>query len=394
LNIYRRKTILKALLLGTALLAVVASQRYTQGLVMRLQAEERSKVELWAMATGRLITSSGEESDDYELVATIIENNTSVPLILTDGEGDIISSANFRARHSGDTAFLERELRKITERSEPIKIDLGDNHFNYIWYKDSTILRKVRYYPYIQLLVIVLIAAVSYAAFSSSRKAEENQVWAGMSKETAHQLGTPVSSLSAWIDMLREKHPEESLAIEMEKDIERLGKVTQRFSGIGSKPLPERCDLNALVAGTVSYLRNRTSSKVIYAIVNNTPSEKITLLLCPELFEWVVENICKNAVDAMEGEGKLTITFSLNAKNIITDFEDTGKGIPRGSVRTIFLPGYTTKRYGWGLGLSLAKRIVEEYHNGRIFVHSSDPGRGTCMRVILPLPDPDANINI
>lgn len=394
MNIYRRKTILKALLLGTALLAVVASQRYTQGLVMRLQAEERSKVELWAMATGRLITSSGEESDDYELVATIIENNTSVPLILTDGEGDIISSANFRARHSGDTAFLERELRKITERSEPIKIDLGDNHFNYIWYKDSTILRKVRYYPYIQLLVIVLIAAVSYAAFSSSRKAEENQVWAGMSKETAHQLGTPVSSLSAWIDMLREKHPEESLAIEMEKDIERLGKVTQRFSGIGSKPLPERCDLNALVAGTVSYLRNRTSSKVIYAIVNNTPSEKITLLLCPELFEWVVENICKNAVDAMEGEGKLTITFSLNAKNIITDFEDTGKGIPRGSVRTIFLPGYTTKRYGWGLGLSLAKRIVEEYHNGRIFVHSSDPGRGTCMRVILPLPDPDANINI
>jgi signal transduction histidine kinase len=390
LNIYRRKTILKALLLGAALLVVIASQRYTQSLVMRLQAEERSKVELWAMATGRLITSSGEESDDYEIVATIIENNTSVPLILTDGEGVIISSVNFREGRSDDTLHLQRELRKIMERSEPIKIDLGDDHFNYIWYKDSTILQKVRYYPYVQLLVIFLIAAVSYAAFSSSRKAEENQVWAGMSKETAHQLGTPVSSLSAWIDMLREKHPAEPLALEMEKDIERLGKVTKRFSGIGSRPLPEICDLNALVSNTVAYLRNRTSSKVFYSIVNNTGSEKINVLLCPELFEWVVENICKNAVDAMEGEGRLTISFTLNSKNIITDFEDTGKGIPRGSFRTIFLPGYTTKRYGWGLGLSLAKRIVEEYHNGRIFVHSSDPGRGTCMRVMLPQSDPDS----
>lgn len=394
MNIYRRKTILKALLLGAALLVVIASQRYTQSLVMRLKAEERGKVELWAMATGRLITSSGEESDDYEIVATIIENNTSVPLILTDGEGNIISSANFREGRLGDTVFLQRELRKIMERSEPIKIDLGESHFNYIWYKDSTILQKVRYYPYVQLLVIFLIAAVSYAAFSSSRKAEENQVWAGMSKETAHQLGTPVSSLSAWIEMLREKHPDEPLAIEMEKDIERLEKVTQRFSGIGSKPLPESCDLNALVTNTVGYLRNRTSSKVIYSVVNNTRSEIINVMLCPELFEWVVENICKNAVDAMEGEGSLTITFTLSARSIITDFEDTGKGIPRGSVRTIFLPGYTTKRYGWGLGLSLAKRIVEEYHSGRIFVHSSDPGRGTCMRVILPLPDPDATVKV
>jgi signal transduction histidine kinase len=385
LNIYRRKIILKALLLGAALLVVIASQRYTQSLVMRLKAEERSKVELWAMATGRLITSSGEESDDYEIVATIIENNTSVPLILTDGEGNIISSANFRISRPDDKDYLKRELRKIMDRSEPIKIDLGDDHFNYIWYKDSTILRKVRYYPYVQLLVIFLIAAVSYAAFNSSRKAEENRVWAGMARETAHQLGTPVSSLSAWIDMLREKQPGEPLAMEMEKDIERLGKVTQRFSAIGSKPLPESCDLYALVSNTVSYLRNRTSSKVIYSIVNNTGSDRIEISLCAELFEWVVENVCKNAVDAMEGEGNLTITFSVNARNIITDFEDTGKGIPRGLIRTIFLPGYTTKRHGWGLGLSLAKRIVEEYHNGRIFVHSSDPGRGTCMRIVLPL---------
>jgi nitrogen-specific signal transduction histidine kinase len=383
LNIYRRKTVLKALLLVAALLVGIVSQRYTQSLVMRLKAEERRKVELWAMATVRLANSSTGDMHDYELVATIIENNTSVPLILTDGEGNIISSVNFREGRKGDQEYLIRELRKIRERSEPIMIDLGDQHYNYIYYKDSTILQKVRYYPFVQLLIIFIIASVSYAAFSSSRKAEENQVWAGMSKETAHQLGTPVSSLSAWNDLLHEKYPDEPLTLEMEKDIKRLEKVTQRFSGIGSKPLPESCDLISLVTNTVNYLKNRTSSKVSYTLVNKTNNEKIPVLLNVELFEWVVENLCKNAIDAMEGEGSLTITFTSSAKQVITDFEDTGKGIPRGLFRTIFLPGFTTKRHGWGLGLSLARRIVEEYHDGKIFVHSSELNRGTCIRIVL-----------
>jgi signal transduction histidine kinase len=350
---------------------------------MRLKAEERARVELWAMATSRLIASSGEEGEDFELVATIIENNTSVPLILTDGDGNIISTVNFKGGKSTDTIFLKKEIKKIGERSEPIRIDLGDGHYNHIYYKDSIILRKVRYYPFVQLIVIALIAVVSYAAFSSSRKAEENKLWAGMSKETAHQLGTPVSSMSAWVEMLHDKYPGEPLTEEMEKDVKRLEKVTQRFSGIGSKPLPEMCDLITLVTNTVSYLKTRTSSKVIYSVVNNTTLDRIPLALNIELMEWVIENLCKNAIDAMEGEGSLTITFSATPKFIIADFEDTGKGIPRGAYRTIFMPGYTTKRNGWGLGLSLAKRIVEEYHNGRILVHSSEPGNGSCIRIML-----------
>jgi len=383
LNVYRRKTVIKALLLIAALLLGIGSQRYTRTLVMRLRAEERSKVELWAMATASLITSSGEQGENYDIIATIIENNTSVPLILTDGNGGIISSANFSEGQAGNMEFLQKELRKIREKTEPIKIDLGEGHFNYIYYKDSTVLRKVKFYPFVQLLVIFLLAAVSYTAFSSSRKSEENQIWAAMSKETAHQLGTPVSSLSAWSDMLREKLPGEPLTEEMEKDIKRLEKVVQRFSGIGSMPVPEVCDLLGLVTRTVNYLKSRTSSKVTYSIKNGTPDLTIPISASPELIEWVVENICKNAVDAMEGQGALTITFSYSAKQVIVDFKDTGKGIPRSAFKSIFMPGYTTKRHGWGLGLSLARRIIEEYHNGKIFVYSSEPGRGSVIRIVL-----------
>ncbi|MCK7540256.1 MAG: ATP-binding protein [Marinilabiliales bacterium] len=326
LNVYSRKTVIKALLLIAVVLLGIGSQRYTRALVMRLKAEERSKVELWAMATASLITSSGEQGENYDLIATIIENNTSVPLILTDGNGEIISSANFSSGQAVNREFLQKELRKISEKTEPIKIDLGEGHFNYIYYKDSTVLRKVKFYPFVQLLVIFLLAAVSYTAFSSSRKSEENQLWAAMSKETAHQLGTPVSSLSAWSDMLREKIPGEPLTEEMEKDIKRLEKVVQRFSGIGSMPVPEVCDLVGLVTRTVNYLKNRTSSKVSYTINNTTPDLLIPVSVNQELIEWVVENICKNAVDAMEGQGALIITFSYSAKQVIVDFKDTGKG--------------------------------------------------------------------
>ena len=253
------------------------------------------------------------------------------------------------------------------------------------YYKDSIVLRKVKYYPFVQLLVIFLLAAVSYAAFSSSRKSEENQLWAAMSKETAHQLGTPVSSLAAWSDMLREKLPGEPLTEEMEKDIKRLEKVVQRFSGIGSMPVPEACDLVDLVTRTVNYLKNRTSSKISYSIINNTPAPNVPVSVNPELIEWVVENVCKNAVDAMEGKGSLTITFNYSVGQVSIDFRDTGKGIPGNAFRSVFLPGYTTKRHGWGLGLSLAKRIIEEYHNGKIFVQSSEPGHGSVIRIVLKL---------
>jgi nitrogen-specific signal transduction histidine kinase len=383
-NIYQRKLLFKGLLAGVvAPLIIFAALRYTQSLVMRLKAEERSRVELWAMATQRLITAAENESGNLDLVATIIENNSSVPLILTDGEGKIISHANFRVKDSENSELLEKELEKIRQRSEPIVIDLGEGHFNYIYYKDSTVLTKVKYYPWVQLVVILFFGALSYMAFSSSRRAEENQVWVGMSKETAHQLGTPVSSLSAWLEMIRDKHPDEPLTDEMQKDISRLEKITKRFSGIGSRPEKAFSDLMEITENTINYLKKRNSSKVSFNIVNNTGVERPSALINGELFEWVVENICKNAVDAMEGKGSVTIAFSGSTGNYIIDFIDTGRGIPRRLFGTIFKPGFTTRKTGWGLGLSLARRIIEEYHNGKIFVSSSEPGKGTCIRVIL-----------
>lgn len=376
---------MKALLIGViAPMIGLASARYTRSLVKRLEAEERSKVELWAMATRNIITAAENDFEDLELTATIIENNTTVPLILTDGEGNIISSANFREnRIKKDAEYLVKELRKISERREPIKIDLGEGHYNFIYYKDSIILRKVRYYPWVQLIVIIFFGGVSYMAFNSSRKAEENQVWVGMSKETAHQLGTPVSSLSAWLDLFREKYPGEELSSEMQKDIMRLEKITARFSGIGSKPELKRTDLIALTEATLGYLKKRTSSRVKYSLINEANEGSAFAEINTELFEWVVENLCKNAIDAMEGEGSISVIFSSHQNSLIIDFCDTGKGIPRGAFTTIFRPGYTTKKTGWGLGLSLAKRIIEEYHKGKIFVQSSEPGKGTCIRIAL-----------
>jgi len=384
-NIYRRKILLKALLIGViAPLIGLASARYTRSLVKHLEAEERSRVELWAMATRKIVTADENESEDLELTATIIENNSTVPLILTDGRGNIISSANFReSRIKKDPDYLVNELRKISERREPIRIDLGEGHVNLIYYKDSIILKKVRYYPWIQFVVIIFFGGVSYMAFSSSRKAEENQVWVGMSKETAHQLGTPVSSLSAWLDLLREKYPDEELSSEMQKDIQRLEKITSRFSGIGSKPELRSHDLVELTENTVNYLKKRTSSKVMYSIINQTPEGKAIAEINSELFEWVVENLCKNAIDAMEGKGTISIIFSSLQDYLMIDFCDTGKGVPRRAFTSIFSPGYTTKKTGWGLGLSLAKRIIEDYHKGRIFVQSSEPGKGTCIRIAL-----------
>lgn len=385
MNIYRKKLIVKVLIIGVmAPLIGLASQRYTRSLVMRLQAEERSKVQLWAMATRQLILATGEENESIGLSATIIENNTTVPLILTDGEGRIISSVNFRETRKGNPEeTLLKELEKIRDKTDPIVIDLGDGHLNYIYYKDSIILRKVRWYPWVQLVVVIFFGAVSYIAFSSSRKAEENQVWVGMSRETAHQLGTPVSSLSAWLEMLNVKYPGESIGIEMQKDIARLEKIAGRFSGIGSKPeLSETC-VPDVVANTVNYLRKRSSSKVLFEISGSTGNDAQNADINPELFEWVVENICKNAIDAMEGNGRISIVFSNTAEFLMIDFHDTGKGVPRRAFSTIFRPGFTTKKTGWGLGLSLAKRIIEDNHKGRIFVLSSEPGKGTCIRIIL-----------
>ena len=274
------------------------------------------------------------------------------------------------------------KLEKMKSDNQPIIIDLGNGSTNRIYYKDSIILSQLIYYPFIQLGFIILFIMVSYLALSSSRKAEQNRVWLGLSKETAHQLGTPTTSLTGWVELLKTNYPELPVTKELALDVKRLEKVTERFSRIGSKPLLTQDNILALIQNSVNYLKSRSSSKVLF-VLPFTADDEINLPVNPALFEWVIENVCKNGIDAMEGDGEITIKVEEEEKYAIIDISDTGKGLPKSSWKKIFSPGYTTKKRGWGLGLSLAKRIIEEYHHGRIFVKSSEPGKGTCIRIMM-----------
>jgi two-component system, sporulation sensor kinase D len=376
----RYNTFWKYFLLLIAVLIGLCSLIYTEYLVSKLKVEERKNVQLWAEAT-RLI-SLPDTIQNVEFLSTIIENNNTVPVILTDESDSIISSRNFDSRKAGDYSYIKNQLDKIKIRNQPIINNLENGHYNLIYYKDSIILTMLIYYPYIQLGIIVFFILVSYLAFRSSRKAEQNQVWVGMSKETAHQLGTPTSSLAGWIEILEQKHPGISITKELALDVERLEKVTERFSRIGSKPLITVENIIEIISHTLDYLKSRTSSKVKINIDYN-PEGKVEVPINSALFEWVIENVFKNAVDSMEGNGEITIKITESEKNALIDITDTGKGIPKSAFKKIFNPGFTTKQRGWGLGLSLAKRIIEEYHNGRIFVRQSEVGKGSCIRIVM-----------
>jgi signal transduction histidine kinase len=353
---------------------------YTGNLVRKLKVEERENVELWAEAI-RLVSLS-DTSQNLDFLSSIIDNNNTIPVILTDESDSIISARNFDAERIDDPKYLKKNLKKIKEKNEPIVIDLEYGHFNLIYYKDSIILTMLIFYPYIQLGIIILFILVSYLAFNSSRKAEQNQVWVGMSKETAHQLGTPTSSLAGWIEILQHKYPEISITKELARDVERLEKVTERFSRIGSKPALASENIVAIISRTVDYLKSRTSSKVKF-IIDYSLNKEVVVPVNSALFEWVIENVIKNAIDSMEGNGDITVRISETEKNALIDIADTGKGIPKSAFNKIFNPGFTTKQRGWGLGLSLAKRIIEEYHNGRIFVRHSEVGKGSCIRIVM-----------
>jgi signal transduction histidine kinase len=353
---------------------------YTQNLVGKLKVEERKNVELWAEAT-RLI-SLPDTNQNVEFLSTIIENNNTVPVILTDESDSIISVRNFDPGKREDFKYFRKELEKIKQENEPIVNNLENGHFNLIYYKDSIILTMLIFYPYIQLLIIILFILVSYQAFRSSRKAQQNQVWVGMSKETAHQLGTPTSSLAGWIEILQNNYPEIPVTAELARDVERLEKVTERFSRIGSKPSLTKENIVTIISRTVDYLKSRASSKVKFIYDYSSKSE-ILVPVNSALFEWVIENVSKNAIDAMEGTGVITIRISETEKHALIDILDTGKGIPKSAFKKIFNPGFTTKQRGWGLGLSLARRIVEEYHNGKIFVRHSEVGKGSCIRIVM-----------
>jgi len=381
LSIPRNKNVWKLTLFLFAILIGVSSFIYTSSLVKSLKAEERRKVEMWAEAT-RLIISS-DSSQNLEFLSSIsTEGNTTIPVILTDGHDNIIDSRNFSPARINDPGYILRNLEKIKKKNEPIVIDLPNGFVNYIYYKDSIILTQLRYYPFVQLGLIILFILVSYMALSSSRKAEQNQVWVGMSKETAHQLGTPTSSLAGWIEILQNKYPEIPFNRELSLDVERLEKITERFSRIGSRPSLTQENVLKLIARIVEYLKSRSSSKIIFNMDFNG-SDNILIPVNAPLFEWVIENISKNAIDAMEGSGKITIKVTDTEKNAYIDISDTGKGIPKSTFKKIFHPGFTTKQRGWGLGLSLAKRIIEEYHNGKIFVKYSEAGKGSCIRIIM-----------
>jgi signal transduction histidine kinase len=381
MNIYRKKLVWQVLLLIFAVVIGFGSLLYTHDLVGKLKEEERKKAELWAEATRRLVGLSGSP-DDFDFLFRIIEDNTTVPVILIDSRQNIISQRNIPAGIASDTTALKRELKRMDKRNEPIIVDLGNGIVNYIYYRESTLLRQLRIYPYVQFGVILLFIAIAYIAFNSSRSAEQNQVWLGLSRETAHQLGTPTSSLSAWAEIVRSRYPGTDIAEELSVDVERLGSVVERFSLIGSKPKLLSGDLPTLAEKTVTYMHKRIASTVDLQIVNETTG-CTSVPLNPVLLGWVIENLVKNSIDAMKGAGSITVRLSENDQEAIIDVEDTGKGIPRKDFKTIFKPGYSTRERGWGLGLSLSKRIVEEYHRGRIFVLHSEPGKGSCMRVIL-----------
>lgn len=380
MNIYSRKQTWKFVLLAVALVIGLLSLWYTNNLVKQLNAEERKKVELWAEGMKQMARTDLPDQD-ISFVFQVVKNNETVPVIVTDDKDNIIFVRNLDSLRQNEEAYLKSELADMKKHNEPIEISIGPNIKQYIYYKDSILLVKLFYYPLIQLAVIFLFILVAYMAFSSSRKAEQNQVWVGMSKETAHQLGTPISSLMAWLELLKLQNSSTEIIDEIQKDVTRLETITERFSKIGSAPVLSSTNIYDVIQNTINYIKLRTSSKVSF--INSFPQEELNIPLNVSLFEWVLENLFKNAIDAIDGIGTISIHIYDHTQVIFIDISDTGKGMPKSRYKTIFRPGFTTKQRGWGLGLSLSKRIIEEYHNGKIFVKSSEVNIGTTFRIVL-----------
>ena len=379
MNTYSLRSKWKFFLLVCAIAIGICSWLYTGYLVEKMSDEELIKIKIWAEAN-RLIFESDGDDINLDFYLHVIENNTTIPVIIVDKNQQIKFYRNLDSLKVSNPDYVARQLERMKEIHDPILIDLPDAP-QYIYYDNSTTLSQLFYYPFIQLGIIFLFIGVAYFAFSASRKSEKNQVWAGLSKETAHQLGTPISSLLAIVEMLRMQVHDQALLTELEKDVTRLQAITERFSKIGSKPATPMTDVGQTIADSLNYIRKRSSDKVF--IIYNQPNEPVMAPLSEPLFIWVIENLCKNALDAVAGAGKILVELKTSKNQVTIDVSDTGKGIPKRKFKTIFKPGYTTKSRGWGLGLSLTKRIVEDYHNGRIFVLRSDPEKGTTFRIVL-----------
>lgn len=380
MNSYEVKKFIKIILLLLAIFIGGLTLYFSQQLAQKVAQEEKKKIATWAKA----VKISGDpEVDEANLTfyLELIQDNTTIPAIVVDEKGRITQQfINLDKNQLEKSGYLEKKRQEFAEENEPIPIPIAEGIVYRVYYGESSVLKQLRYYPYVVLGVVALFILVSYFAFSVSRRAEENQVWVGLAKETAHQLGTPISSLMGWVDVIEMGEMPENAGDEMRKDIRRLQIITERFSKIGSEPILKKVELNQTLKQSVEYMKTRSGKGVHFDIQSTEP---VYVMLNLNLFDWVIENLTKNSIDAMEGAGNLTYKIHSKAGKISLDVMDTGKGIPRNHFKSVFKPGFTTKRRGWGLGLSLAKRIINDYHRGQIFVKESQPGVGTTMRILL-----------
>ena len=360
-----------------AVVSLVISDR----LVSQMAEEERHKMELWAAATQSVTSNDYEES--LLFASRIIESNTTIPMIQVNARGEIINYNNIDLPRTDPSRYLYQKLKEFREGYPPIEIDYGLGK-EYLYYSDSTTLKQLLLFPYVQVAVFLIILGVSVLAIVSLKRADQNFIWEGMSRETAHQLGTPISSLMAWRELLMAQAVDSMVVQEMGKDIQRLEMIADRFQKIGSSPKLEPCDLGVLVMKAVAYLQPRISKGVSISVLDE-PEEAVYVLASEQLIAWVFENLIKNAVDAMQSKGAISIRYGAGEEHAFIEIQDTGKGLPRAQWEKIFRPGYTTRQRGWGLGLSLARRIVQDYHKGRIYVRHSEIGVGTTFRILLTL---------
>ncbi|WP_304065510.1 sensor histidine kinase [Pedobacter glucosidilyticus] len=388
MNPYERKRRWKYLLLFFAIVIAVSSLWYTDFLVQNIAKSERTRAELWAQSLKRMFETDNDEMMNFLFT---IRDSLPVPAIVTSEKDSIITYQGLdtaktyfqiESNKKYDPKYFLKELREMKNQHNPIPVEFYGKK-NLIYYKDSDLLSQLKVFPYIQLSLIAVFLMLAYFAFNSARKSEQNQVWVGLAKETAHQLGTPISSLMAWVELLKERFKaDDSLILEMENDVRRLEVVADRFSKIGSKPILSSHSVYDVVKDFVDYFKVRVSDKITFEVNGD---EQLEALINVPLFDWVIENILKNAVNAIDGKGIISVNIKENIvkEQIIIDITDTGKGIPRSKFDTVFQPGFTTRKRGWGLGLSLTKRMIENYHGGQVFVKESELGKGTTFRIIL-----------
>lgn len=401
-SIFERQRIGKYLFLAISSLTVIVFLLVSSGLIKELAQQERERMDIWAQATQRLANS--DVNSDVEFLLGIISQNNSIPVLVTDTAYNILDYRNFRFPDKGDEGvavgspneknrqWLTEKVRKAAGgrplakavRNNPhfIEVEVSEGNTQYIYYEDSILLKRLSLYPYIQLIVMIALGVIIYVAVVYTKRSEQNRVWAGLSKETAHQLGTPISSLMAWTQFLEASGVDADVTSEINKDVERLHVIADRFSKIGSMPEVQLEYLNEAVEKSLGYMQSRVSGKVVFVKALSEEDHGVWLSL--SLFEWVMENLVKNAVDAMAGEGTITISTGADRNRLWIEVADTGKGISRKNFKNVFNPGFTTKKRGWGLGLTLVKRIIEDYHGGRIYVKDSEPGRGTTFRIEIP----------